>query len=223
MNTRRGNARRVQEEDVNEGVPPQDPQDPQAPNDEGVMSNIEIRAAFQALTQLMTVQTQGVTTQAQVITTHANREVGPQVNPNVSTMSSKLRDFTRMNPPMFFGSNVNEDPQEFVEEVYKILDAMGVTSIEKVELAMYQLKDMAQVWFTEWKVNRAIRAGPVTWELFKKAFPDRFFPQEKRDAKVEEFINLHKGGMSVQEYSLKFTKLSKYAPYFMSNPRDEMS
>ena len=42
--------------------------------------------------------------------------------------------------------------------------------------------------------------------------------------KVEEFINLKKGiYMSVDEYSLKFTMLSKYAPSFMSNPRDEMS
>jgi len=31
------------------------------------------------------------------------------------------------------------------------------------------------------------------------------------------------GGMSVQEYSLKFTNLSKYAPSLVSNPRDEMS
>ena len=38
-----------------------------------------------------------------------------------------------------------------------------------------------------------------------------------------EFINLHQGGMSVLEYSLKFTKLSKYAQSFVSNPRDKMS
>ena len=37
-----------------------------------------------------------------------------------------------------------------------------------------------------------------------------------------EFINLLKGGMSVHEYSLKFTKLSKYAPSLVSDPRDEM-
>ena len=40
---------------------------------------------------------------------------------------------------------------------------------------------------------------------------------------MEEFINLRQGGVSVQEYSLKFTKLYKYAPSLMSNPRDEMS
>ena len=37
-----------------------------------------------------------------------------------------------------------------------------------------------------------------------------------------EFINLHQGGMNVLEYSLKFTKLSKYAPSLVSDPRDKM-
>ena len=40
---------------------------------------------------------------------------------------------------------------------------------------------------------------------------------------MEKFINLGQGGMSVLDYSLKFTKLSKYAPSLVSNPRDEMS
>ena len=38
-----------------------------------------------------------------------------------------------------------------------------------------------------------------------------------------EFINLFQVGMSVHENSLKFTKLSKYAPSLVSNHRDEMS
>ena len=37
-----------------------------------------------------------------------------------------------------------------------------------------------------------------------------------------EFINFHLGGMSVLEYSLKFTKLSNYASSLVSDPRDEM-
>ena len=41
--------------------------------------------------------------------------------------------------------------------------------------------------------------------------------------KVEEFINLKQGNMYVEEYSLKFTRFSRYAPSFVSNPRDEIS
>ena len=48
---------------------------------------------------------------------------------------------------VFFGSKLKEDPQYFLDEVYKILYAMGVTSIEKAELAAYQLKDVAQTWY----------------------------------------------------------------------------
>ena len=68
-----------------------------------------------------------------------------------------------------------------------------------------------------------MRGGPLIWEIFKKDILDQFFPREMREAKVVEFINLRLGGMSVYEYCLKFTKLSKYAPSFVSNPRDGMS
>ena len=40
--------------------------------------------------------------------------------------------------------------------------------------------------------------------------------------KVEEFINLKKGNMSV-EYSLKFSRLSRFAPSMVSTHMDEMS
>ena len=48
--------------------------------------------------------------------------------------------------PMFFGSKVDEDPPDFFNEVYKISFDMGVSTIEKAELAAYQLKDIAQTW-----------------------------------------------------------------------------
>ena len=57
--------------------------------------------------------------------------------------------------------------------------------------------------------------------MIKKEFLDRFFPREKRETKVVEFINLRQGGMNVLEYSLKFTKMSKYV--WPSDPRDEMN
>nr|XP_010326209.1 uncharacterized protein LOC104649162 [Solanum lycopersicum] len=56
-------------------------------------------------------------------------------------MASKLRDFVSLNPPTFLGSKVGEDPQAFLDEVYKIVHAMGVSSREKMDLASYQLKE----------------------------------------------------------------------------------
>ena len=95
-------------------------------------------------------------TEDQAMMAQANREVTPHVNQNASTMGSHLRDFTRMNPLMFFGYKVNEDPKDFLDEVYKILYAMGQSSNEKA-------KDVAQTWYTQWKDNRALRKGPIRW------------------------------------------------------------
>lgn len=50
-----------------------------------------------------------------------------------------------MNPPAFFGSKVDEDPQGFTDEVLR------VSPQEKVELATYQLKYVAQVWYEQLK------------------------------------------------------------------------
>ena len=138
-------------------------------------------------------------------------------------MATHLRDFTEMNPPMFFGSIFDEDPQDFLDEEYKILFTLGVSTIEKKYLAAYQLKDVAQTWYNQWKDSWDLEGGPITWDIFKNAFLDIFHPREQRESKVENFINILKEGMSVKEYSLMFINLSKYASSLVSNDRDEIS
>ena len=61
-------------------------------------------------------------------------------------MVDRLRDFTRMNPPIFTDSKTLEDSQEFLNEVHKILLSMAARDTEKEELASYQHKDVAQTW-----------------------------------------------------------------------------
>ncbi|TMX01787.1 hypothetical protein EJD97_023617 [Solanum chilense] len=98
----------------------------------GSMSIVEIRSVIHSLTQVLATQ---VSIDARV-----------QVNPNANTTISRIRAFIRINSPTFYGSKVEEEPLGFIDEVFKVFDAMGVSSQETAELAANQLKDVAQVW-----------------------------------------------------------------------------
>ena len=74
--------------------------------------------------ETVVLMAKAITAKAQSITDQATREGAPRENPHATTMASRLRDFTRMNRPVYFGSRTNEDTPEFVDEVHKILYAM---------------------------------------------------------------------------------------------------
>lgn len=53
----------------------------------------------------------------------------------MATLALKVKGFTRMNTSVFYGSKVDEDSQDVIHEVYKIITIMGLPSKQKTELA----------------------------------------------------------------------------------------
>ena len=90
----------------------------------------------------------------------------------------------RMNPPTFHGTKVYEDPIGFIDKVFKVVYALDMTLTEKADLGAYQLKDVAEVLFEQWKMERTLERYQVEWEEFKEAFLERFFPLELREKKI---------------------------------------
>ena len=50
-------------------------------------------------------------------------------------------------------------------------------------------------------------SGFIELEGLIEAFLGNYFPCERREVRVEELISIKQGNMSVEEYSLKFSKL----------------
>ena len=92
------------------------------------LTDAEVRASLAQITQASTMQAKDMTSQV-------NRQDVQRENPTVRNMADRVRDFTRMNPPIFTGAKTLENPHDFVDEVHKILVSMWATDIEKVELA----------------------------------------------------------------------------------------
>ena len=54
--------------------------------------------------------------------------------------------------------------------MYKLLSAMGVKSTEKAELALYQLRDVSKILYSQLQDNKPEGPKPIEWEEFKEAF-----------------------------------------------------
>ena len=99
---------------------------------------------------------------------------------------------------------------------------MHASAIESVELTAFRLLDVVVLWYESWERSRGEDISLPTWDNFAEAFIDHYLPREIRDGRVDQFLNLRQGGMSVQEYGLRFDSLARYAPAFVDTMHDRV-
>ena len=56
----------------------------------------------------------------------------------------------------------------------------------------------------------------MTWAEFHELFMGKYFPATTRHAKVQEFLELKQGTMTVMEYLAKFIELSRFANEYVA-------
>ncbi|XP_070046777.1 uncharacterized protein [Nicotiana tomentosiformis] len=157
-------------------VPPTDiPVPPPAPASDSCVPDIDIRGAIQMLTQLVTSQAQRSSV-GHTSSSHPRESASPRVN-----------KFLQLDPPVFTGTDPEEDPQDFIDEMHKSLIVMHTTKIEGVELASYRLKGVAYSWFELWEES----------------------------PRAAEFKSMKQGSMNVWEYHMEFARLSKNAIHML--------
>ncbi|EOY16839.1 Uncharacterized protein TCM_035732 [Theobroma cacao] len=134
-----------------------------------------------------------------------------------------LGEFMKLKPPSFLGAKSTEDPQVFLDEMDKICTALGCSSHQVVELTGFRMMEVVQIWFATLKHCRLPGSAPFSWEKFTQAFMDRFLLESVRDAKAQEFETLMQAlGMTVSDYDIQFTQLSRYTPYLVQTERERI-
>ncbi|XP_060195049.1 uncharacterized protein LOC132624262 [Lycium barbarum] len=167
----------------------------------------EMKDAIQLLTQILAAQA-------------GRQDRGHEYSNRAA--SARARDFLALNPPEFKGTDPNAVPQEFIDGMQRTLDIMRASATESVQLASYRLQSIAINWFQSWKLSRGRDTPPPTWQEFSDAFLRHHMPTELRRARLDRFLNLRQGNMSIREYSVEFDSLARYAPAIVQNMEDRI-
>ncbi|XP_070035181.1 uncharacterized protein [Nicotiana tomentosiformis] len=146
------------------------------------------------------------------------------VQPMVSTATSEeeqleLARFKKYDPHTFSGLSL-EGAQDFLEECHCILHTMGILETSGVTFTTFQLKGAAYKWWRAFELGSPADAASLSWFQFSEIFLREFVPKTLRDAWLAEFEQLHQGAMSVSEYAIRFSDLSRHAPALVTTVRE---
>ncbi|XP_062100009.1 uncharacterized protein LOC133805879 [Humulus lupulus] len=84
---------------------------------------------------------------------------------------------------------------------------MELNDCQRVSCAIYLLKMDAQIWWDVIKQTRDLNT--MTWAEFIQAFSKKYYSATVLATKVDEFVTLVQGNLSVTDYAQKFDRLEK--------------
>ncbi|XP_030445963.1 uncharacterized protein LOC115668694 [Syzygium oleosum] len=147
-------------------------------------------------------------------------DVRAAADPRVDGVIRALEEFMKLKPPKFDGRGDLEAASLWIEELEKAFEVLGCNDEEKVTLAAYQLQGNANDWW-EATMGRVFPAGIAqNWAMFVETFNSKYFSESTQEQKLAEFMRLHQGQRTVEQYEADFTQLAKFAPRMVENPLD---
>ncbi|KAL8124091.1 hypothetical protein AgCh_011915 [Apium graveolens] len=96
----------------------------------------------------------------------------------------------------------------------KAFELAEVNDDKKAQYASYYLKDEASFW---WESSKALLEGKdLSWEKFTEMFLEKYLPSYMQDQLEMKFLDLRQEDMSVAEYEVKFSELSRFVPEYIN-------
>ncbi|KAH0716630.1 hypothetical protein KY285_012661 [Solanum tuberosum] len=79
----------------------------------------------------------------------------------------------------------SESLKDFIDHLYRVLRVMHASVTKAVELASFQLRDVAILWYEAWERSRGPDVPPEEWEDFSEAILAHYLPREVREARLD--------------------------------------
>ncbi|XP_057517922.1 uncharacterized protein LOC130798843 [Amaranthus tricolor] len=117
-----------------------------------------------------------------------------------------------MRPPLYNGTTDLVILEGWIRSMEKVFRASRCPEEEKLDIGTYYLEGEADNWWT--MLHPQCTANPnFRWPQFLEKLKERFYPAALRWRKQEVFMNLSQESMTIQDYTDKFTELSRFAPH----------
>ncbi|XP_028070165.1 uncharacterized protein LOC114272645 [Camellia sinensis] len=144
-----------------------------------------------------------------------------QVRNNRQNEKTQLfSEFRKQRPPKFTGVLDPKVAENWLRQIEKMLDTMGITeATDRIALAVFELDDEADHWWELIKNTRDVAS--LSWNQFRELFLNKYFLITIRRERVKEFQNLEQGNMTVTQYAAKFEELARYATRFVANDEEK--
>ncbi|XP_073153181.1 uncharacterized protein [Henckelia pumila] len=128
-------------------------------------------------------------------------------------METLLKRFQSFKPPTLKGTENSVECESWVEDIEDLFESLDYADDRRVKLVIHQLHEVAKVWWISTQRSLEHRGTVITWDVFKTAFYQRFFPISYRKEKGAKFASLQQGQLNIEQYVAKFTNLLKFAPH----------
>lgn len=144
----------------------------------------------------------------------------PPVQTPEERATSALKEFKRLNPTSFSGTEDPSAARNWLTQISWILNTLAIADDLRVTLATYQLEVNAY----EWREAKSLIRNhePMTWEEFSAVFLARYFPKTVKEARKREFLNIQQGSDTVAQYAMRYIDLMQFVPWIAANEEEKI-
>ncbi|XBI45967.1 hypothetical protein VPH35_110323 [Triticum aestivum] len=118
-----------------------------------------------------------------------------------------LKDWIGLKVDCFDGTGTPMDAASWLNTMEKYMDAMELTSQKRAQFVRFNLKNLADDWWTGVRAAHIPIYGQPTWEFFVQQFTAKYYPDSFKEEMSVKLNYLKQGKLTVDEYEAEFSKM----------------